>query len=137
MLMRRLSVCLGVILAWYCLFVQHTYACDWRAELLDTTSKDIKDFEIDDTPLTIPLLKPDNGINVICVLQKEDVEKSEDAVSQVDIKCLYPDKQMLHARAVTGLNFVTKRIITLPANLAFSSTTQGNKAVYALTVDCK
>ena len=48
-----------------------------------------------------------------------------------------PDKQMLHARAVTGLNFVTKRIITLPANLAFSSTTQADKAVYALTVDCK
>ncbi len=135
--MMRFSVCLGVILAWYVLFVQHTYACDWRAELLDTTSKEIRDFEIDDTPLTIPLLKPDSGVNVICVLQKEDVEKSEDEVSQVDIKCLYPDKQMLHARAVTGLNFVTKRMITLPANLSFSSTTQGSKAVYALTVDCK
>jgi len=135
--MRRLSVCLGVMLSWHVLFVQHTYACDWRATLLDTTSKDIKDFAIDDTPLTIPLLKPDHGVNVICVLQKEDVEKSEDEVSKVDIKCLYPDKQILHARAVTGLNFVTKRIITLPANLAFSSTTQGNKAVYALTVDCK
>ena len=135
--MRRLSVCLGVILSWHFLFVQHTYACDWRAELLDTTSKEIKDFEIDETPLTIPLLKPDNGVNVICVLQKEGVEKSEDDVSKVDIKCLYPDKQILHARAVTGLNFVTKRIITLPANLSFSSTSQGNKAVYALTVDCK
>ena len=52
-------------------------------------------------------------------------------------KCLYPDKQILHARAVTGVNFATKRIITLPANLSFSSTSQGNKAVYALTVDCK
>ena len=135
--MRLFSVCLGVILAWYVLCVQHTYACDWRAELLDTASKDIKDFEIDDTPLTIPLLKPESGVNVICVLQKEDVEKSADEVSKVDIKCLYPDKQILHARAVTGLNFATKRIITLPANLSFSSTTQGNKAVYALTVDCK
>jgi len=135
--MRRFSVCFGVILVWHCLCVQHTYACDWRATLLDTTSNDIKDFEIDETPLTIPLLKPDSGVNVICVLQKEDVEKSEDEVSKVDIKCLYPDKQMLHARAVTGLNFVTKRIITLPANLAFSSTTQADKAVYALTVDCK
>src|SRR6266581_2421800 len=112
MLMRRLSVCLGVILAWHCLFVQHTYACDWRAELLDVTSKDITEFEIDDTPLTIPLLKPESGVNVICVLQKEDVEKSEDDVSKVDIKCLYPDQQILHARAVTGFNFVTKRIIT-------------------------
>jgi len=135
--MRRFSVCLGVILSWHVLFVQHTYACDWRAELLDTTSKEIKDFEVDETPLTILLLKPDHGVHVICVLQKEDVEKSEDEVSKVDIKCLYPDKQILHARAVTGLNFVTKRIITLPANLSFSSTTQGNKAVYALTVDCK
>ena len=135
--MRSLSVCLGVILSWHFLFVQHTYACDWRAELLDTTSKEIKDFEIDETPLTIPLLKPDHGVNVICVLQKEDVEKSEDEVSKVDIKCLYPDKQILHARAVTGLNFATKRIMTLPANLSFSSTTQGDKAVYALTVDCK
>ncbi len=135
--MRRLSVYLGVILAWHVLCVQHTYACDWRAELLDTTSKEIQAFEIDDTPLTIPLLKPDSGVHVICVLQKEDVEKSEDDVSKVDIKCLYPDKQILHARAVTGLNFATKRIITLPANLAFSSTTQANQAVYALTVDCK
>ena len=135
--MRRFSVCLGVILSWHVLFAQHTYACDWRAELLDVTSKDIKEFEIDDTPLTIPLLKPDHGVNVICVLQKEDVEKSEDEVSKVDIKCLYPDQQILHARAVTGLNFVTKRIITLPANLAFSSTIQADKAVYALTVDCK
>src|SRR6266478_7223663 len=136
MLMRRFSVCFGVMLAWHVWCGQPTYACDWRAELLDTTSKEIKDFAIDDTPLTIPLLKPDHGVHVICVLQKEEVEKSEDEVSKVDIKCLYPDKQMLHARAVTGLNFVTKRIITLPANLSFSSTTQGNKAVYALTVDC-
>jgi hypothetical protein len=87
--MRRLSVCLGVILSWHCLFVQHTYACDWRAELLDTTSKDIKEFEIDETPLTIALLKPDHGVNVICVLKKEDVQKSEDDVSTVDITCLY------------------------------------------------
>jgi hypothetical protein len=135
--MRRLSVCLGVILSLNVLFVQNLYACDWKAELLDVTSREIKDFEIDETPLTIPLLKPDHGVNVICVLQKEDVEKSEDEVSKVDIKCLYPDKQILHARAVTGLNFATKRIMTLPANLSFSSTTQGNKAVYALTVDCK
>ena len=135
--MRRLSVCLGVILSLNVLFVQNLYACDWKAELLDTTSKDIKEFAIDETPLTIALLKPDHGVNVICVLQKEDVEKSEDEVSKVDIKCLYPDKQILHARAVTGLNFATKRIMTLPANLSFSSTTQGNKAVYALTVDCK
>ena len=135
--MKHLAVCFGVILSWQVLFVQQTDACGWRAELLDVTSKEIKDFEIDDTPLTIPLLKPDHGVNVICVLQKEDVEKSEDEVSKVDIKCLYPDKQILHARAVTGLNFTTKHIITLPANLAFSSTTQGNKAVYALTVDCK
>src|SRR5438105_12978081 len=137
MLMRRLSVCFGVILSWHVVCVQPTSSCDWRAELLDTTSKEIQGFEIDDTPLTIPLLKPDHGVNVICVLQKEDVEKSEDEVSKVDIKCLYPDKQILHARAVTGLNFVTKRMITLPANLSFSSTSQGNKAVYALTVDCK
>jgi hypothetical protein len=135
--MRRLSVCVGVILSWHVLCVQHTYACDWKAELLDVTTREIQDLEIDETPLTIPLLKPEYGVNVICVLQKEDVEKSEDEVSKVDIKCLYPDKQILHARAVTGLNFVTKRIITLPANLAFSSTTQGNKVVYALTVDCK
>ena len=135
--MRRLSVCLGVLLAWHVWCVPQTDACDWRAELLDTTSKEIKEFEIDETPLTIPLLKPDHGVNVICVLQREDVEKSEDEVSKVDIKCLYPDKQILHARAVTGVNFATKRIITLPANLSFSSTTQGNKAVYALTVDCK
>ena len=135
--MRRFSVYLGVILAWHVLCVQHTYACDWRAELLDTTSKEIKDFAIDETPLTIPLLKPDHGVNVICVLKKEDVEKSEDEVSKVDIKCLYPDKQILHARAVTGFNFATKRIMTLPANLSFSSTSQGNKAVYALTVNCK
>jgi len=39
--MRLFSVCLGVILSWHVLFVQHTYACDWRAELLDVTSKDI------------------------------------------------------------------------------------------------
>ncbi len=135
--MRRLSVYLGAILSWHVLFVQHPYACDWRAKLLDTTSKEIKDFEIDETPLTIPLLKSDHGVHVICVLQKEDVEKSEDEVSKVDIKCLYPDKQILHARAVTGFNFVTKSIITLPANLSFSSTSQGNKAIYALTVDCK
>jgi hypothetical protein len=135
--MRRFSVCLGVILSWHVVCVPPTYACDWRATLLDTTSNDIKDFEIDDTPLTIPLLQPDHGVHVICVLQKEDVEKSADEVSKVDIKCLYPDKQILHARAVTGVNFATKRIMTLPAHLAFSSTTQADKAAYALTVDCQ
>jgi len=54
--MRRFSVCLGVILSWHVVCVPPTYACNWRATLLDTTSNDIKDFEIDDTPLTIPLL---------------------------------------------------------------------------------
>ena len=87
--------------------------------------------------ITIALLKPDHGVHVICVLQKKDVEKSEDDVSTVDITCLYPDKQILHARAVTGLNVVTKRLMTLPAHLSFSSTTHANKAVYALTVDCQ
>jgi hypothetical protein len=135
--MQHLAVFFGVMLSWHVLCIPYIDACDWKAELLDVTSKEIKDFAIDDTPLTIPLLKPDHGVNVICVLQKEDVEKSEDEVSKVDIKCLYPDKQILHARAVTGLNFATKRIMTLPANLSFSSTSQGNKAVYALTVDCK
>ena len=82
MLIRRFSVCLGVILAWHCLSVQHTYACDWRAELLDVTSKDIKDFEIDDTPLTIPLLKPDQGVQVICVLKQENLIFPFDVFSQ-------------------------------------------------------
>ena len=31
--MRRFSVYLGVILSLQVLFVQHTYACDWKAEL--------------------------------------------------------------------------------------------------------
>ena len=104
---------------------------------ISTPSKEIKEFAIDTTPITINMLKPDYGVNVVCVLQKEDGEKSADDVSKVDITCLYPEKQMMHARAVTGVNFVTKRLMTLPANLSFSSTTQANKAVYALTVDCQ
>ena len=135
--MRLFSGCFWVMLSLQVLFVQPLDACNWKAELLDTTSKDIKEFAIDETPLTIALLKPDHGVNVLCVLQKEDVEKSEDEVSQVDITCLYPDKQILHTRAVTGLNVVTKRLMTLPAHLSFSSTTHANKAVYALTVDCQ
>ena len=135
--MRLFSVCFWVMLSLYVLFVPHLYSCDWKAELLDTTSKEIKDCAIDTTPITINMLKPDYGVNVVCVLQKEDGEKSADDVSKVDIKCLYPDKQIMHARAVTGVNFVTKRLMTLPANLSFSSTTQANKAVYALTVDCQ
>jgi hypothetical protein len=73
--MRRFLVFFGVLLAWHVWCVPQTDACDWRATLLNVTPKAIKDFEIDETPLTIPLLKPDHGVNVICVLQKEDVEK--------------------------------------------------------------
>jgi hypothetical protein len=41
--MKHLAVYFGIILSWQMLFVQQTDACDWRAELLDVTSKEIKD----------------------------------------------------------------------------------------------
>ena len=80
--------------------VQNGYACKWQAELIDYTTQETTPFSIDATPVKIPIVQADKGVEVHCSLDPSDVLSIGILKQQkVDVLCRYPDGQMLTARA--------------------------------------
>src|SRR5439155_8665101 len=52
------------------LVVSNGSACRWHAELFDYTTKETTHFRIDETPLTLPLVREEQGLHVTCGLQQ-------------------------------------------------------------------
>jgi len=93
---------------------------------------------MDDTPVKIPLVQADKGVNVHCSLEPSEVLSIGILKQQkVDILCQYPDDQMLTARAITILDIFTGDTITHPVLLFFSHARTYNETLYRLYVDCR
>jgi hypothetical protein len=120
-------------------FVVHNgYACSWQAELVNYTTQETTHFSIDDTPVKIPLVQEDKGVNVHCSLDQSDVVSIGILKQQkVDILCRYPDDQMITARAITIFDIFTGDTITHPALLFFSHARKYNETLYRLYVNCQ
>jgi hypothetical protein len=133
---------LGVFCALLCactlLAVQHGYACSWQAELVDYTTQKTTHFHIDATPVRIPLVQADKGVDVHCSLTPPAVLSIGILEQQkVDILCRHPDDQMITARAITIFDIFTGDTITYPVILFFSNARKNNETLYRLYVDCQ
>jgi len=133
---------LGVFCALLCastvLITQNGYACSWQADLFDYTTQETTHFRLDATPVKIPLVQADKGVDVHCRLeQSEDVSIGIFKQEKVDILCRYPDDQMITARAITIFDIFAGDTITHPVMLFFSNTRKYNETLYRLYVDCQ
>jgi hypothetical protein len=133
---------LGVAYALLCastfLVVQNGYACHWYAELIDYTTQESTRFPIDETPVKIPMVQAEKGVDIRCSLDPSDLVSIGILKQQkVDILCRYPDDQMLTARAITTFDIFTGDTITHPVMLFFSNVRKYNETLYRLYVDCQ
>jgi hypothetical protein len=138
----RLLNTLGVFYALLCastlLVIQNGYACSWHAELVNYTTQETTHLSIDATPVKIPLVQADKGIEVHCSLDQSEVVSIGILKQQkVDILCRYPDDQMITARAITVFDIFTGDTITHPVILFFSNARKYNETLYRLYVDCQ
>jgi hypothetical protein len=138
----RLLNTLGVFCALLCasivIVVHNGYACSWHAELVNYTTQETTHFSIDETPVKIPLVQEDKGVNVHCSLDQSDVVSIGILKQQkVDIVCRYPDDQMITARAITIFDIFTGETLTHPVILFFSNARKYNETLYRLYVDCQ
>jgi len=118
--------------------VQNGYACTWQAELVNYTTQETTRVCLDATPVQIPLVQADKGVDVHCRLeQSEDVSIGIFKQEKVDILCRYPDDQMITARAITIFDIFAGDTITHPVMLFFSNTRKYNETLYRLYVDCQ
>jgi hypothetical protein len=137
-LQNALSVAYTLLCASHLLVVQNGYACSWQAELIDYTTQETTHFSIDDTPVKIPLVQEDKGVNVHCSLDQSDIISIGILKQQkVDIVCRYPDDQMITARAITIFDIFTGDTLTHPVLLFFSNARKYNETLYRLYVDCR
>jgi hypothetical protein len=139
---RRLLNTLGVACALICasivFVVQNGYACKWQAELIDYTTQETTHFAIDETPVKIPIVQAEKGVEVHCSLDPSAVVSIGILKQQkVDILCRYPDDQMITARAITIFDIFTGDTLTHPVLLFFSNTRKYNETLYRLYVDCQ
>lgn len=120
-------------------FVVHNgYACKWQAELIDYTTQETTQFAIDATPVKIPIVQVEKGVDVHCSLDPSDILSIGILKQQkVDVLCRYPDDQMLTARAITTFDIFTGDTITHPVMLFFSNVRKYNETLYRLYVDCQ
>jgi hypothetical protein len=133
---------LGIACALLCastfLVIHNGYACNWYAELIDYTTQETTQFAIDATPVKIPIVQADKGVDVHCSLDPSDVLSIGILKQQkVDILCRYPDDQMITARAITTFDLFTGDTITHPVMLFFSNVRKYNETLYRLYVDCQ
>ena len=133
-----LGVCCALLCASTVLVPQNGYACSWQAELFNYTTQETTHFRIDATPVQIPLVQADKGVNVHCSLEQSAV-LSIGILKQdkVDILCRYPDDQMITARAINIIDVFTGETITHPVILFFSNTRKYNETLYRLYVGCQ
>jgi len=118
--------------------VQNGYACTWQAELVNYTTQETTHYSLNDTPVQIPIVQADKGVDVHCRLeQSEDVSIGIFKQEKVDILCRYPDDQMITARAITIFDVFTGDTITHPVMLFFSNTRKYNETLYRLYVACQ
>ena len=137
-LLNTFSVACTVLGATLVFAVQNGYACNWRAELFDYTTQETTHFAIDATPVKIPLVEADKGVNVHCSLDQSEVVSIGILKQQkVDILCRYPDDQMITARAITVFDIFTGDTLTHPVILFFSNARKYNEALYRLYVACQ
>jgi hypothetical protein len=132
---------LGVFCALLCacilLAAQHGYACSWQAELVNYTTQETTRFRIDATPVQIPLVQVDKGVDVHCSLQSAALSIGILEQHKVDVFCRYPDDQIITARAITIFDIFTGETITHPVILFFSNARKNNETLYRLYVDCQ
>jgi len=137
-LLNTLSVFCALICAAHLLVVHNGYACNWHAELVDYTTQATTHFPMDATPVKIPLVEADKGVNVHCSLDPSEVLSIGILKQQkVDILCRYPDDQMITARAITVFDIFTGETLTHPVILFFSNARKYNEALYRLYVACQ
>lgn len=136
--LHMLSVTCALLCAYTILVVQNGYACTWYAELLDYTIQETTRFAIEDTPVKIPMIQAEKGVEVYCSLDPSDIVSIGILKQQkVDILCRYPDDQMITARAITIFDIFTGDTITHPVMLFFSNVRKYNETLYRLYVDCQ
>ena len=100
-LLNTLGIYYALICAFALLVVQNGYACNWHAEVFDYTTQETTHMSMDDTPVKIPLVQADKGVEVHCSLDPSEVLSIGILKQQkVDIVCRYPDDQMITARAI-------------------------------------
>jgi hypothetical protein len=137
-LLNTFSVACTLFCASIVLVVQNGYACYWRAELFDYTTQETAHFSTDDTPVQIPIVQAEKGVNVHCSLDpSEAISIGILKQQKVDIVCRYPDDQMLTARAITIFDIFTGETLTHPVILFFSNARKYDETLYRLYVDCK
>jgi hypothetical protein len=137
-LLHTFSVACTLLCASLVFAVQNGYACSWRAELFDYTTQETTHISMDDTPVKIPLVQADKGVEVHCTLDPSEVLSIGILKQQkVDIVCRYPDDQMITARAITIFDIFTGETLTHPVILFFSNARKYNETLYRLSVDCQ
>ena len=118
--------------------VHNGYACHWYAELLDYTAQETTRFPIDATPVKIPIVQAEKGVDVRCSLDPSDVLSIGILKQQkVDVLCRYPDDQMVTARAITIFDIFTGDTLTHPVRLFFSNVRKYDETLYRLYIDCQ
>src|SRR5215510_6736978 len=133
-----LCVVCALLCASTLLVIHNGYACNWYAELIDYTNQETTRFPIDETPVKIPIVQADKGVEVHCSLDPSDILSIGVLKQQkVDIVCRYPDDQMITARAITIFDIFAGDTITHPVILFFSNTRKYNETLYRLYVDCQ
>jgi len=137
-LLHTLYVACPLLCASLVFVVQNGSACSWQAELFDYTTQETTRFAMDATPVKIPLVNVDKGVDVHCSLDPSEVLSIGILKQQkVDIVCRYPDDQMLTARAIAIFDLFTGEVLTHPVTLFFSNARKYNETLYRLHVDCQ
>jgi hypothetical protein len=137
-LLNTPSVACTLLCAALVFVVHNGHACSWQAELVDYTTQETTHFSLDDTPVKIPIVQADKGVNVHCSLDpSEFISIGILKQQKVDILCRYPDDQMITARAITIFDIFTGETLTHPALLFFSNARKYNETLYRLYVDCR
>ena len=137
-LLHTLYVACTLLCASLVFVVQNGSACSWQAELFDYTTQETTRFAMDVTPVKIPLVNVDKGMEVHCSLDPSEVLSIGILKQQkVDIVCRYPDDQMITARSITIIDIFTGDTITHPVTLFFSNARKYNETLYRLHVDCQ
>ena len=137
-LLNTLCVACTLLCASHLLVVQNGYACSWHAELFDYTTQETTHFSVDETPVKIPIVQADKGVEVHCSLDPSEVLSIGILKQQkVDIVCRYPDDQMITARAITIFDLFTGETLTHPVILFFSNARKYNETLYRLYVACQ
>jgi hypothetical protein len=137
-LLHTLYVACPLLCASLVFVVQNGSACSWQAELFDYTTQETTRFAMEATPVKIPLVNVDKGMDVHCSLDPSEVLSIGILKQQkVDIVCRYPDDQMLTARALTIFDIFTGEVLTHPVTVFFSNARKYNETLYKLHVDCQ